>query len=775
MVILERVKGEPSGNKVFKDFVYRLFTPESLEAVNIKFIKKHNDQSKAKMEYQVNSAGVTELTIRGSTFIDSAVCLNRYLEKFGESFSIRDTERKQFPLLDPSQHATKEYFNCSSKIKIRKAFNHDTYLGSITWFSWLRWERLLDWLALHGFNAPFIPHGHEYIQNMLYKKFEIYDPMFLSGAAFLPHQRTGKIKSFGGPLSDHWIAHQVELGRKIISRAIELDMKPILPTFSGLVPESIISSPYKNASTIQSQSFGSLSLSNSCNLFIKLDDPLFKQMFDSYLEFQSHFFEYEPQFYHFNIEERHVVTDWSNDGPNDHLRETVNSLLPEESQFIVQADDCPKIYGLFENNDDIIFVVSSSSTDHGDSGILESAPVSTRTQTVQTRTIRAINVNENMKTIDEDFKINPFGFELELNLDTENELTYDFVSFLAYSSDNEDHSRHFLENWVMARYNFAQDTTDQSQLMTIKLGKIFEALDLVEPDSQASILAQTPSLKISRNLNHVNRPRDIINAWKKWMEVEPHTSLLSNKNFKKDSITLTVSALESIFERSFISIQDNCRKTDMIKYNCDSFAGDCTNELISLVDRLVDILSLESSFILEGVIQSAKAQAMDTDEEILFEQTIKTSLVSNQLIESSKHVNNGLYAEMIPMCSRRWKIFFDKMKLLGCSSGELSASHDFDVISSEFKSSNDPILLNGNSYWSELKSVQNHYFSKITKNQRSKMPILNRDDVKESFDMELVFIMIVSTIMAFAFLKLLISRRHRYRMIRKVSTLIKKP
>ena len=58
------------------------------------------------------------------------------------------------------------------------------------------------------------------------------------------------------------------------------------------------------------------------------------------------------------------------------------------------------------------------------------------------------------------------------------------------------------------------------------------------------------------------------------------------------------------------------------------------------------------------------------------------------------------------MCSKRWKIFFDKMKLSGCSAGEMSASHDFDLIASEFQSSSDPILLNGNSYWSELKSVQ---------------------------------------------------------------------
>ena len=65
----------------------------------------------------------------------------------------------------------------------------------------------------------------------------MYDQTFLSGASFLTYQRTGKIKSFAGSLSDHWIASQAELGKRIISRAIELDMKPILPTFSGLVPE----------------------------------------------------------------------------------------------------------------------------------------------------------------------------------------------------------------------------------------------------------------------------------------------------------------------------------------------------------------------------------------------------------------------------------------------------------------------------------------------------------------------------------------------------------
>ena len=46
-----------------------------------------------------------------------------------------------------------------------------------------------------------------------------------------------------------------------------------------------------------------------------------------------------------------------------------------------------------------------------------------------------------------------------------------------------------------------------------------------------------------------------------------------------------------------------------------------------------------------------------------------------------------------------------------------------------------------------------------SENQRSKLPILNRDDVRDSLDTELVFIMVLSTIMVFAILQLLISRR----------------
>ena len=51
-------------------------------------------------------------------------------------------------------------------------------------------------------------------------------------------------------------------------------------------------------------------------------------------------------------------------------------------------------------------------------------------------------------------------------------------------------------------------------------------------------------------------------------------------------------------------------------------------------------------------------------------------------------------------------------------------------------------------------------------NQRTKLPILNRDDVKDSLDTELIVIMILSAMMAVGILQLLISRRQGFENIK---------
>jgi alpha-N-acetylglucosaminidase len=60
----------------------------------------------------------------------------------------------------------------------------------------------------------------------------------LSAAPFLPWQRMGNIAGHDGPLSPRWIERKHQLQRRILARMRELGMKPILPAFSGYVPEA---------------------------------------------------------------------------------------------------------------------------------------------------------------------------------------------------------------------------------------------------------------------------------------------------------------------------------------------------------------------------------------------------------------------------------------------------------------------------------------------------------------------------------------------------------
>lgn len=98
-------------------------------------------------------------------------CLNKYVRKHGEGFSWNDVEKKPFPL--PSD--TCGQMECSSPFKIRHALNAVTASYSLQWFDWTRWERLIDWMALNGINAPLMPIGHEYVQAKMLEQFNLTD------------------------------------------------------------------------------------------------------------------------------------------------------------------------------------------------------------------------------------------------------------------------------------------------------------------------------------------------------------------------------------------------------------------------------------------------------------------------------------------------------------------------------------------------------------------------------------------------------------------------
>lgn len=120
-------------------------------------------------------------------------------------------------------------------------FNPCTFGYSTPFWNWDRWERELDWMALHGINMPLAMEGQEAIWQRVWSAFGVSEAewnRFTTGPAHLPWHRMGNINRFDGPLPQSWIDRKLQLQKKILRRAVELGMTPVLPGFAGHVPDA---------------------------------------------------------------------------------------------------------------------------------------------------------------------------------------------------------------------------------------------------------------------------------------------------------------------------------------------------------------------------------------------------------------------------------------------------------------------------------------------------------------------------------------------------------
>merc|ERR1712227_823353 len=165
----------------------------------------------------------------------------------------------------------------NSPLSIRHALNAVTTSYSLQWFDWARWERMIDWLALNGINAPLMPVGHEFVQREMLKKFNMTDNDWLPGPAFLSWARMGNLKKWAGPPSDEWLEDQRQLAVKILKRMkSDLDMDPILPAFAGFVPDSFLEIYPNDTEHMKLSEWAGFNCSYACILWIEPTNPLFK-------------------------------------------------------------------------------------------------------------------------------------------------------------------------------------------------------------------------------------------------------------------------------------------------------------------------------------------------------------------------------------------------------------------------------------------------------------------------------------------------------------------
>ena len=177
-----------------------------------------------------------KVVVRGNTYVNIATGLNWYLKYYaGIQLTWNDMQADLPEALPKVPHPERHETN----LGLRYDFNYCTYSYTMAFWDWARWEKEIDWMALHGINLPLAAVGQECVwRNMLlqlgYTKDEI--NRFIAGPAFLAWWAMNNLEGWGGPNPDSWYEQQEALQKKILKRMREYGIKPVLPGYSGMVP-----------------------------------------------------------------------------------------------------------------------------------------------------------------------------------------------------------------------------------------------------------------------------------------------------------------------------------------------------------------------------------------------------------------------------------------------------------------------------------------------------------------------------------------------------------
>jgi alpha-N-acetylglucosaminidase len=177
------------------------------------------------------------VTVKGSSGVALARGIYSYLREDCGAMITWSGQHIERPLLLP---------DCSSRRQVCpyrfiQYYNPCTFGYSTAFWGWDRWQRELDWMALHGVTMPLAMDGQEAVWQRTWASFGVSDAewgRFSTGPAHLPWHRMGNMNHYDGPLPQGWIDQKRDLQHKILERMVEFGMSPVVPAFAGHVPEA---------------------------------------------------------------------------------------------------------------------------------------------------------------------------------------------------------------------------------------------------------------------------------------------------------------------------------------------------------------------------------------------------------------------------------------------------------------------------------------------------------------------------------------------------------
>lgn len=223
-----------------------------------------------------------KILLRGNNGVSIASAFYYYLTEFGHCQITWNGTNLDLPDKLP---VVPEKVRKDSPYEYRYYLNYCTFNYSMSWWDWPRWEKEIDWMALHGINMPLAITGEESVWDEVYRSYgftdEDLDPFF-SGPAYFGWFWMGNLDGWGGPLPKSWKDSHRDLQQKILQRQRELGMKPVLPAFTGHVPASF--KKYFPNARLKQTNWGN---DFDDTYILDANDPLFAEIGKKFLEVQQ--------------------------------------------------------------------------------------------------------------------------------------------------------------------------------------------------------------------------------------------------------------------------------------------------------------------------------------------------------------------------------------------------------------------------------------------------------------------------------------------------------
>lgn len=508
-----------------------------------------------------------------------------------------------------------------------------TFSYTSAFWAWEDWELQLDWLALRGVNLALAWVGAEKIMVEVFREIGLSDAeiaTFMSGPAFQSWNRFGNIQgSWGGDLPMQWIDDQFVLQKQIVRRMVELGITPVLPAFTGFVPDNI-TRVMANASVVRGSAWSGFAE--------QYTDDSFLEPFDShYTELQSSFI-HKQQAAYGNVTNIYTLDQYNENNPFSGDLTYLTNVTRNTWLSMKQAD--PKAIWMMqgwlfyssssfwtnerveaylsgvENNEDMLIIDLYS----------ESTPEWQRTNSYFGKPWIWCQLHDfggNMGLYGQIMNITQdatnarlqsssmVGYGLSMEGQEGNEIVYDLLLDQAWSSTPIDTDVYF-HDWVTSRYTATKSIPRELYIAwDIMRTTVYNNTDLVSAIAVTkSIFELQPNIKglLGRTGHHPTtlnyNPSTLVHAWQlMYQAAKADNSLWSNPSFEYDMVDVT----RQVMANAFIPLYSNLIST----YNSSKSSRDAiTNQgakLVNLLNDLDKLLLTNPHFRLSTWIDAARS------------------------------------------------------------------------------------------------------------------------------------------------------------------------